>query len=98
MPFKSANCVTPRPGPGCHTLDCGPELRQSEFGHSSAKGEGDVRRAETKMGPLVGRVPAASVGADEDVREREGPSKRARGGTATVVLVEAAGRATSESA
>lgn len=42
-------------------LDCGPELRQSEFGRSSTNGEEDVRRAETKMGPLFGRVPAQAL-------------------------------------
>ena len=31
-------------------LDCAPKLRQSEFGHSSANGERDVRETETKMG------------------------------------------------
>jgi hypothetical protein len=48
-------------------LDCAPKLRQSEFGHSSANGEEDVRRTETKMGPLAGRIPATGVRADEEL-------------------------------
>src|SRR6266851_223315 len=77
-------------------LDCAPKLRQSEFGHSSSNGERDVRRGGTKMGPSVGRIPAAGFGADENMPERKGAGERARSGAAAVVLVEAAGRKTTE--
>src|SRR5438045_8102360 len=84
----------------CHgfatVVDCAPKLRQSEFGHSSANGERDVRRGETKMGPSVGRIPTAGFGADENMPERKGTGERARSGAAAVVLVEAAGRKTTE--
>src|ERR1700682_1303309 len=54
-----AHLTNARPFPNMrHKLDCAPKLRQSEFGHSSANGEGDVRRAKTKVGPLAGGVPA----------------------------------------
>src|SRR6516165_11016665 len=72
-------------------MDCAPKLRQSEFGHSSANGEEDVRRTETKMGPLAGRIPATGVRTDEELPECEGSGEGTRGSTATVVFVEATG-------
>src|SRR5713226_5640637 len=41
-------------------VDCAPKLRQSEFGHSSAKGERDVRKAETEVG-AVGQQSSGSA-------------------------------------
>src|SRR6516162_2128553 len=73
-------------------MDCAPKLRQSEFGHSSANGEEDVRRTETKMVPLAGRIPATGFRTDEELPECEGSSGGTRGSAATAVRVEATGR------
>jgi hypothetical protein len=45
-------------------MDCGPILRQSEFGHSSGNGGRDVRRTEAEVGTMAARVEAAGGGAD----------------------------------
>src|SRR5260370_12193792 len=59
-------------------VECAPKLRQSEFGHSSAKGEGDVRKAETEVGSLAGRVPATGLTTNENVQERESSGEGTR--------------------
>src|ERR1044071_3572044 len=74
------------------SVDCCPELRQSGFGHSSAKGEEHVPQSETKVRATLSGGSGERARADEKRRKRQGLGRGTGCPGKPAVLVEAASR------